>query len=160
MIRSGFILIATLLLSAPSEAENRAHDVADIRHVMDTFHHAVATHDGPALAALFIPAGSTWLTVLSEEAYARAKLKSPNVAKIRVGSYKDFAGFVSDSKDMLDPRHFHLRIDTNGIIASAYFDFVFLINGKIENHGSETWQLVKGEQGWRIAALTYSSDPP
>ena len=40
-----------------------------------------------------------------------------------------------------------------------YFDFVLKIDGKDENRGSETWQLVKATAGWRIAAISYSSDP-
>ena len=151
------ILVVALLLSTAVHAKEQ--DIADVQRVIDTFHHAVVTHDGSQLAALFIPEGSTWLNVLSEDAYARAKAKSPEIAKVRRGSYQDFAGFVSQSKDSLDPRHTHVRIQSDGVIASAYFDFVFLINGKVENRGSETWQLVKGAQGWRIAAITYSSNP-
>jgi hypothetical protein len=147
------LLIGALLLATTVHAKDQ--DLGGIQHVMDTFHQAVVAHDGPALEALFIPKGSTWLNVLSEEAHA----KSPDVAKIRLGSYKDFADFVSRSKDRLDPRHSHVRIQSDGTIASAYFDFVFLINGKAENRGSETWQLVKGVEGWRIAAITYSSNP-
>ena len=154
------MLIGALLLSTTLHAQDRAQDIADVRRVMDTFHHDIVTHDGTALAALFIPEGSAWLNVLSEDAYARAKAKSPDVAKIRPGSYKDFAGFVSKCQDSLDPQHSHVRIQSDGVIASAYFDFVFLINGKVKNRGSETWQLVKGAEGWRIAAITYSSNPP
>jgi hypothetical protein len=141
------LFIGALLLSTTAHARDKAQDIADVQHVMDTFHQAVVSHDGAALAALFIPAGSTWLNVLASD------------GKIRVGSYQDFANFVSGSKDNLDPRHSHVRIQSDGVIASAYFDFVFLINGKAENRGSETWQLVKGADGWRIAALTYSSNP-
>lgn len=53
-----------------------------------------------------------------------------------------------------------MRILTDGTIASVYFNFVFLIDGKPENQGSETWQLVKTGDGWKIAAITtYSSNP-
>jgi hypothetical protein len=155
------LLVGALLLSTTTvHAGDKSQDIADIQHVMDAFHHAVVTHDGTTLATLFIPEGSAWLNVLSEDAYARAKAKSPDVAKVRLGSYKDFAGFVSKSKDSLDPKHSHVRIQSDGVIATAYFDFVFLVNGKAENQGSETWQLVKGTEGWRIAAITYSSNPP
>jgi hypothetical protein len=153
------VLAIALLLSTTIHAKDRAQDISDVQHVMDTFHRAVVTHDGSKLATLFIPEGSTWLNVLSEDAYARARAKAPEVAKVRLGSYKDFAGFVSNSKDSLDPEHSHVRIQSDGAIATAYFDFVFLINGKVENRGSETWQLVKGAEGWRIAAITYSSNP-
>jgi hypothetical protein len=134
-------------------------DTAEVQKVMDTFHRAVVNHDGAQVAALFIPEGSAWLNVLSDDAYARAKAKLPGVARIRVGSYKEFASFVSNSKVSLEPRHSHVRIYSDGTIAAAYFDFEFMMDGKLENRGSETWQLVKGPEGWRIAAITYSSNP-
>ena len=139
--------IASVLLSSSALANNSSTDVADIQRVMDNFHAAVVSHDGARLSALFIPEGSTWLNVL----------KSP--LKVRVGSYQDFAKFVSTTKSDLNPKHSHIRIQTDGTIASAYFDFVFMIDGKAQNKGSETWQLVKGPDGWRIAAITYSSEP-
>lgn len=50
-------------------------------------------------------------------------------------------------------------IHTDGTIAAVYFDFVFKIDGKAENRGSETWQLVKAVGGWRIAAMTAAPMP-
>jgi hypothetical protein len=76
-----------------------------------------------------------------------------------LGSYQAFAKFVATSKASLDPKHSHVKIQSDGTIACVYFDFVFMIDGTAENQGSETWQLVKGAAGWRIAAITYSSDP-
>lgn len=151
--------IAALALTM-SQLAAAGTDSTEVQKVMDTFHNAVVNHNGAQIEALFIPEGSTWLNVLSDEAYARAKAKSLNAPKIRLGSYKDFANFVSNSKVSLDPRHSHVRIYTDGTIATAWFDFDFMIDGKLENRGSETWQLVKGPQGWRIAAVTYSSNPP
>src|ERR1700737_1974897 len=87
-----------------STPTSTAQDTVDVQHVMDAFHDAVATHNGSRLAALFLPEGSTWLNVLSDDAYARAKAKSPDVAKIRLGGYMQFAKFVSTSKASLDPR--------------------------------------------------------
>ncbi|HEY1805793.1 MAG TPA: nuclear transport factor 2 family protein [Terracidiphilus sp.] len=136
-----------------------ASDTADVQHVIDAYHEAVLTHDGSRLARLFIPQGSMWLNVLSDEAYARAKAKSPDAVKIRVGSYTDFVKLVSTSKARLNPTHTHLQENSDGTIASVYFDFAFLVDGKEQNRGSETWVLVKGTDGWRIAAITYSSNP-
>ena len=134
-------------------------DAADIQHVMDAFHHAVATHDGKGVSALFLDHGSTWVNVLSDKAFAIAKAKNATVAKVRVSSYQDFAAFVSRTKSALDPHHESIRIMSDGTVASVYFHFEFVIDGKINNRGDETWQLVKTEDGWRIVALTYSSNP-
>jgi hypothetical protein len=113
-------------------------DTADVQHVIDAYHEAVLNHDGLRLAHLFIPHGSMWLNVLSDDAYARAKAKSPDAVKIRVGSYTDFANVVSTSKASFNPTHTHLQENSDGTIASVYFDFVFLVDGKEQNRGSET----------------------
>lgn len=96
---------------------------------------------------------------MSDDAYARAKAKSPDASKVRIGSYRDFAKLVSTSKANFNPIHTNAQIHSDGTIASVYFDFVFLIDGKEQNRGSESWQLVKGSDGWRIAAITHSSQP-
>lgn len=154
--RALFLLMAVFCSARVAAA---SQDTVDVQHVMDAFHEAVTGHDGARLSALFIPEGSAWLNVLSDKAYSRLQGKSPAPPKIRVGSDKDFAKFVTESKASLDPRHSNIRIQSDGTIASVYFDFVFLSDGQETNRGSETWQLVKGADGWRIAALTYSSDP-
>jgi hypothetical protein len=99
---SSLIFALTLLIGtatfaqSPNPAESNtavpastASDTVDVQHVIDAYHEAVLTHDGSRLARLFIHQGSMWLNVLSDETYARAKEKSPDAVKIRVGSYTD-----------------------------------------------------------------------
>jgi len=146
-------------INTPTTQNANDQDSLDIQQLMETFHTAVISHDGSALSSLFVQDGSAWFNVLSDSAYAGAKAKSETAMKIRKSDYRDFAKFVSTTKDNLDPRHSNIQIRSDGTIASVYFDFVFLINGKEENSGSETWQLVKGSTGWQIAAISYSSNP-
>lgn len=107
---------------------------------------------------MFVDKGS-WFNVLSDAAYASARAKDPAALKVRPWTFQQFAKVVSSSRSRLDPEHSNLRILTDGTVASVYFNFVFLIDGKPENRGSETWQLVKANDGWKIAAITYSSNP-
>ena len=86
-----------------------ASDTVDVQHVIDAYHEAVLAHDGSRLANLFIPQGSMWIKVLSDDAYARAKAKSPDAVKVSVGSYTDFAKLVSTSKSSFNPTHTHLQ---------------------------------------------------
>ncbi len=134
--------------------------VAAIEQVMKQYHEAVVTHDGTALAGLFLPDANIWLNVLTDSTYDRAKAKTPSAQKVRVGNYRDFAKIVSTTTKSLDPEHSNVVIHTDGTIAAVYFDFVFKTNGIANNTGSETWQLVKTVDGWRIAAICYSSNPP
>jgi hypothetical protein len=126
---------------------------------METFHQAVVAHDGERVASLFVAEGSTWFNVLSDEAYAAALAKSSTDTKVKHSSFAYFSKFVSSSTTALNPQHSNVQIHTDGTIASVYFDFVFLIDRKPENRGSETWQLVKAAEGWKIAAITDSSNP-
>lgn len=159
-----FIGAVLLLLGYNVNATDRpnstsSQDVAGIQRVMEAFHHAVATHDGKGVSALFLDHGSTWVTVLSDKAFAAARAKNASTQKVHVGSYRDFAAFVSSTKSELDPRHADVCITSDGAVAAVYFHFDFVIDGKVENRGDETWQLVKTMDGWRIVAITYSSNP-
>ena len=80
--------------------------------------------------------------------------------ELYISSYRDFAKLVSTTPKRFDPEHSNVVIHTDGTIAAVYFDFVFNVDGKANNRGSETWQLVKAADGWRIASIIYSSEPP
>ena len=154
------VLVVTATAFAPaSGADRSAQATAEIKHLMADYHQAVVSHDGARLSSMFIDNGSTWFNVLSDAAYARARAKDPAALKVKHSSFRWFANIVSTSHSALDPEHGDVHILTDGTIASVYFDFVFLIDGKPENKGSETWQLVRTSAGWKIAAITYSSDP-
>jgi ketosteroid isomerase-like protein len=147
--------------TAQTEAVNdHRADEAAIEQVMKQYHAAILAHDGTALTGLFLPDANLWLNVLTDSAYALAQAKSPTAQKVRVSNYRDFAKLVSTTTKSFDPEHSNVVIHTDGTIAAAYFDFVFNVDGKANNHGSETWQLVKAADGWRIASIIYSSEPP
>lgn len=143
--------------AAQTQIANDHHaDETAIEQVMKQYHVAVLAHDGTALSGLFLPDANLWLNVLTDSAYARAQAKSATTQKVRVSSYRDFAKLVSTTPKTFDPEHSNVVIHTDGTIAAVYFDFVFNVDGKINNRGSETWQLVKAADGWRIASIIYS----
>ena len=109
---------------------------------------------------LRLPDANLWLNVLTDSAYARAQSKSATAQKIRVSNYRDFAKLVSTTTKSFGPEHRNVVIFADGTIAAVYFDFVFNVDVKANNRGSETWQLVKAADGWRIASIIYSSEAP
>jgi hypothetical protein len=163
----GALAIASLALRAqatqspgvPASSAAGQSDKNEIEQVMSSYHEAVVSHDGARLSSLFLPEGTLWLNVLTDNAYEHARAGTSPPPKVKVSNYRDFAKFVSTTTKSLDPRHINVVIHTDGTIATVYFGFVFLIDGQEENRGSETWQLVKGTDGWRIASIVYSSDP-
>jgi len=141
-------------------ASDHLADETAIEQVMNQYHAAIVAHNGTALSGLSLPDANLWLNVLTDSAYAQAQAKSPTAQKVRVSNYRDFAKLVSTTPKSFDPEHSNVVIHTDGTIAAVYFDFVFNVDGKANNRGSETWQLVKAADGWRIASIIYSSEPP
>lgn len=156
------VLIATLLVGLSGNAPMAAatpSDTQDVQHVLDAFHDAVYANDGQRLASLFIPEGSAWISVLTDESFEKLKARRPDVSQIKVGSFRDFVKMVSAPNAKLRPTRSNVAIRSDGSVASVYFDYVFLIDGVAQNRGHETWQLVRGSDGWRITAIAYSSTP-
>jgi hypothetical protein len=150
-----FRLIAVALLSAilhlpAARAQDNAQAVAEIDAVVHAFQAAIVARDQATLEALFLPADNSWLTVASE---ARRVEGRP---RVRASNYRDFARFVGTTKAKVEERFYNVRIFSNGSIGTVYFDFDFVQDDKVTNKGSESWHLVKTEQGWKISSMVFS----
>lgn len=72
--------------------------------------------------------------------------------------YPAFAKMIKHEKGTLEERFYNVRITQDDNTAVVMFDFDFRYDGKIENHGLETWQMMKDKDGkWKIASVFWSS---
>jgi hypothetical protein len=158
MFPSLALAFAVACLTAPVDAADTSHeaDVAAIRQVVQQFQSAIVAHDGKTLGSLFLPDHDSWLSVLDDASYAAAKAHDPAARKVMPSTWQKFADYVSTTPKPVEERFYNVRIDTNGAVASVYFDFDFLVDGKVGNRGSETWQMVRAQDGWRISSMLYS----
>lgn len=147
-------LASPLAIAADDAA--RPADTAAIGLVVQQFQSAIIAKDGPALAALFLPDHNSWLSVLDDATYAEAKARNPAVRKVHASTWQEFVEMVKNSRKPLEERFRNVRIESNGAVASVYFDFDFLADGAINNRGAESWQLVRVENGWKISSMLYS----
>lgn len=127
--------------------------------MVERFQAAIIAHDKSALEDIFIADGGSWFDVLGEDAYLQIKAKKPELSRVHADNYHHFAAFVGESKQQVEEKFSNVHIQTDGTIASVYFDFSFLMDGKVSNVGSETWQMVNTGEGWKITAMAYSSYP-
>ena len=156
-MRALFSLLLALCLAAPAHAAD-VEDAA-IRQLVQQFQTAIVAHDGKTLGSLFVQEGGAWLSVLDEPTYAAAKARNPTVQRLQPSTWQKFADFVTHSAKPIEERFYDVRVRTNGTVASVWFDFDFLADGKVTNRGSETWQLVRTDDGWKIFAMLYSVHP-
>ncbi|WP_193615735.1 nuclear transport factor 2 family protein [Massilia sp. YMA4] len=148
-------LIAVALLSAvlhlpTARAQDNPQAVAEINAVVQAFQAAIVARDQAGLEALFLPADNSWLVVASEARWVEGR------PRVRASNYRDFARFVGTTKAKVEERFYNVRIFSNGSIGTVYFDFDFVENDKVTNKGSESWHLVKTEQGWKISSMVFS----
>lgn len=159
VLRTALVALGLVVSIQATAAQQQDNDTHEIERVMQVFHQAVAGHDGATLESMFLP-GAHLVNVLDDERFAAAKAKAADAEQVKIGAAHDFAQFVSTSKASLNPVHSNVRVTTDGWVATVYFDFVFNIDGKPQNAGSETWQLVHGGKDWKIASISYSSHLP
>ena len=156
------LLIVLSCLAAPARAADTAGkgdhqaDVAAINKVVEQFKAAIIAHDGKTLGSLFLQDHDSWLSVADEQTWAAVKARHPTAPKMLGGSWRKFADFVQNSPTPVEERFYNVRIDTNGTVASVWFDFDFLVDGKVTNRGSESWQMVLAEDGWKISSMLFS----
>ena len=157
-----FGLLAALLctgVTSGAHASDAPTAQAQIEQVVERFQSAIIAHDKTALEDMFVADGGSWFEVLGEDAYRQIKAKKPELSRVHADNFHRFAAFVGDSKQQIEEKFSNVRIHTDGAIASVYFDFSFLVDGKVNNVGSETWQMVNTGVGWKISAMAYSSYP-
>ena len=62
------------------------------------------------------------------------------------------------SKEKIDEAISNLRIDSDGDVGQVWFDYNFVRGGYRENWGKESWQMVRTNDGWRIAGVVWSQE--
>jgi len=156
------LVIFSLCLLNPAYAADRpaatahAADVAAIEKVVEQFKAAIIARDGKTLGLLFLQDHDSWLSVADEAAWVKVKALRPQARKVVPSSWKKFTEFVQNEKRPIEERFYNVRIDTNGAVAAVWFDFDFLIDDKVTNRGSESWQMVRSDDGWKISSMLFS----
>jgi hypothetical protein len=130
--------------------------VEAIHTVVEQFKAAIIARDGKTLGSLFLPENGSWLSAADAPTWAAVKARNPAARKILPSTWQKFAEFVQTANKPVEERFYNVRVDTNGTVASVWFDFDFLIDGQVTNRGSESWQMVRAEDGWKISSMLYS----
>lgn len=138
-------------------AQSTASDSVAIRSVMKAFDNAIQNKDLPALTALFYDGKIVWRsTGFPQSRDFAAKISGKPVPEVEDQGAHEL---------ITDPRvqKLHLRetfgqptIVTDGQLATVTFDYDFRVNDSVQNWGSESWQMAKTANGWKIVHLLFS----
>jgi len=147
--------------SAPAYIGKHVSNPADtsaIQKVVDDFQLAIKKHDAKLLSTLVLNSHILFDSPWPPEAAAKFReTRDVTFNGIRAGGYEDFARFVGTSKENIEEKFYNVKITQDGNVAWVTFDYEFAVNGKSQNYGIESWQLMKvpGNE-WKIFSVVWS----
>ncbi|MBV7536650.1 nuclear transport factor 2 family protein [Duganella sp. sic0402] len=155
------VLFAGVALAAPPKPVSTPEDVAAITAVTEQFQAALKAKDVKALSSLMLNSNILWSSPASDKQVAKLRAEhDPNFDGVRAGGYNDFAWFIKNAKKDIEERFYNIKITQDGDLAWVMFDYEFVGDGKVENYGVETWQMVKRGGQWKIFSVVWSTHFP
>ena len=154
-----------LFLSVPGQAlaQAPAADRQQIEAIVETFRTSIIKKDTAGFMKLFLHEGITWTGVVTDTSIERLyanrpdpKLKRP--AKYKNSSPRSFIESIAKDPEQLEETFANLRIDSDGDVAQVWFDYSVVASDYKQNWGKESWQMVRTEAGWKIAAVVWSME--
>ncbi|GAB3377723.1 Cif family virulence factor [Lysobacter fragariae] len=157
-----FCILWPFSVTAHATASDTDTPRVQIKAVIEDFRTAIIDHDSARFTRLFLHETPIWQRVLGDEGLKRLRAKNPAATKVAIDpekTYRSFIeGIVADSR-RTEETFGNIRIDTDGDIASVYFDYSFNADGRMTNYGKEAWHLVNTGDGWKIVSVIWSVNP-
>ncbi len=160
---STFLALSMFVLAPHQALAQQADGQQQIREVIETFRSAIINKDRDAFLKLFLKEDITWSGVTSdasiERMYAsRPKPEMKRPPKIFSSNPRKFIDAIVADKERSEETFSNVRIDSDGEVAQVWFDYSFMSGAYKENWGKESWQMVRTESGWKIAAVVWSQE--
>jgi hypothetical protein len=159
------LLLLACLVSLPAFAQSGPKDTdpstEQISAVIDDFRTSIINKDKKRFLSLFLHESITWQSASSDELLKRALQKNPKAVKLVINDKRNPATFIDGivaDKERNEEKFSNIKINTDGTVASVYFDFTFHEGEQIVNRGQESWHLVNTGNGWKIASVVWSNN--
>ncbi|HEY1139481.1 MAG TPA: nuclear transport factor 2 family protein [Lysobacter sp.] len=149
-----FVAFAQATITSPESVAR-----PQIEAVIESFRAAIIDKDKARFTGLLLHENITWQSVIGESNFSRLREKKPEAVKAKIDLERTPITFIDgivNGTDRSEEQFRNVRIETDGDIASVFFDYSFLNNGRETNHGKEAWHLLRTEQGWKIASVVWS----
>lgn len=158
---SAFALAMLLPAALPAHAHAPAESRQQIEKIVEQFRLAIVNKDKDGFMKLFLREDITWASAYDDASLdgimARRGDKSlPRPKKIFGGSPRDFIESIATDPAPLEETFENVRIDADEDVAQVWFDYSFKSGNYRQNWGKEAWHLLRTDDGWKIASVTWS----
>lgn len=135
-------LLASGFVSPPVAA---AQDETEVVAVVERFFEAMATGDTIL--------GANTLVMQGQFANVR---KTPEGTRVGTTSHTEFLGVIGRGEQKLLERMWDPTVMVHGRVAMVWAPYDFHIDGAFSHCGVDVFSLVKTDEGWRIAGVTFT----
>jgi hypothetical protein len=155
------LLLFACLLSLPAFGQNSAKnpDTASVEAVIAAFGACIVGKNKNRFVKLFLHENTVWQSVTGDANLRMVRDKKPEALKVRVNpksGHLSFIGSIVADKEREEEKFRDIKIETDGDIASVFFDYSFHVDDKETNRGKEAWHLVRTDDGWKIVSVIWS----
>jgi hypothetical protein len=150
-----FILTSILFIALSLKAQQK--NESELLGVIEKFKSAIKNKQIDEFKALLLNDSIPWVGIQELEIFEQAKKKYPKLPRVQVDPPMGFINFVANYKGEIEEKMFNLNIQSDSVLATICFDYEFWKDKMMQNKGKETWNLLKVNNEWKIAAVYYSS---
>ncbi len=144
----GGLALLTSLLVRPLLAQEQTLDTegaAEATAVAYRFLEALSAADTATLAGLLVP-----------QAMIHSLRDGPAGAAIRAVSKEAFLGSLGAEEEELLERMWDPTVLVQDRVAMVWTPYDFHLNGEFSHCGTDVFTLLKGDEGWQVASITYN----
>lgn len=140
-----FLFLACLFMPLLSEAQSEMTDEAEVAEVIKTLFDGMRNADSATVAGLLHPDVKMQSTGFNKEG-------EPYLSE--GSSEKWLQAIASYPAGTLDERLYSQVIEVDLPLATAWTEYSFFLNGELSHCGTNAFQMVKTEGGWKIHQVT------
>lgn len=139
----GLVIFALFLLGFATNTFAQSDEESAIEKTLNNLFAGMKDGDSTLTRAAFAPT-AIMQTITNKE----------GKVNIRTESVNDFIKFIGTShQEKYDERIVFTKILIDGPLASVWTDYKFYLGEKFSHCGVNSFQLVKGDQGWQIVYI-------
>lgn len=152
---SAFSLSSLLISNSAQAAQDNQTDKKAIAAIVETFRISLINKDKETFKSLFYSNDIPWIAVFSDEMVNAKRTKKPDYPRTaNFGKFGAPEKMISDTEQQ-EEKMWNIKIDTDGYLGTVHFNYSDHINGYKRAWGTEAWDLVKEDAGWKIVSVKF-----
>ena len=153
------ILTAFVVLSLSYSAfAGKSNSVSEkeISAVVETFRLTIINKDKATFNSLFYSDKIPWIAVFSDEMVAEQRKNKADFPRfVDFGQFGPPENMISDTEAQ-EEKMSDIKTYTDGYLGSVHFNYSDHRNGVKKAYGTEAWDLVRTDTGWKIVSVKYT----